>query len=248
MRKKKSSYSIVKEKYGFTSNQQLENFLFRTFLVFKLDSTIGSCGVIPLVPDIISDTFKSTCMQHTIDLDCIYTYKALRIIEDLLSKRSFRAYQMAEELNCGVLAVRVLEKLSDTYLSSQWFSNYCSSHGIKIVNPQTLQNIRRKNCHSRVMERFYAMIKNIVHDNQLLIYNVDETSCYSNRKGKIIIPEGKYMPFVGEDQAIGHITAVLCCNTMGEALKPLLILPTLINLPPELKDLQSQCIFTSSPS
>ena len=92
------------------------------------------------------------------------------------------------------------------------------------------------------------MIKNIVHDNQLLIYNVDETSCCSNRKGKIIIPEGKYMPFVGEDQAIGHITAVLCCNAMGEALKPLLILPTLINLPPELKDLQSQCIFTSSPS
>ena len=57
--KKKSSYSIVKEKYVFTSNQQLENFLFRTFLVFKLDSTIGSCG---------------PYMLHTFILDCIYIF------------------------------------------------------------------------------------------------------------------------------------------------------------------------------
>lgn len=95
---------------------------------------------------------------------------------------------------------------------------------------------------------FFSMIKNIVYENQHLIYNVDETSCCTNKKGKIIIPEGRYMPFVGDNQAIGHITAVLCCNAAGEALRPLIILPTLINLQPELKDLQNQCIFASSSS
>lgn len=179
--KKKKPYSYIRERFGFTSNQQLENFLFRTFLGFRLDTITGSCGPIPLVPDIITDHFVATCQQNTIELDCIYTYKALRILEDLLSERSFRAYKLADELNCGILGLKIIEKLEDTYLSSQWFSNYCSSHGIRIVNPQTLQNIRKKFCHSRVMERFYTMIKNIVHENQHLIYNVDETSCVCNR-------------------------------------------------------------------
>lgn len=55
------------------------------------------------------------------------------------------------------------------------------------------------------------------------------------------------MPFVGEDQAIGHIRAVLYCNAAEEALKPLIILPNIVNLPPELKDLQFQYAFTSMP-
>ena len=87
-----------------------------------------------------------------------------------------------------------------------------------------------------------------MHDNPHLIYNVDETSCCCNKKGKIVIPEGKYFPFVGDEQAIGHITAVFCVNAVGEAIKPLLILPSLLNLPSELKDFQTQCIFSSSPS
>ena len=141
-----------------------------------------------------------------------------------------------------------MERLEETYLSSQWFNKYCSNHGLKIVNPQTLQDIRRKFCHSRVMEKFYSMLKSTLHDNYHLIYNVDETSCCCNKKGKIVIPEGKYLPFVGEDQALGHITAVLCCNAAGETLMPLIILPSLLNLPPELNEFQSQCIFTSTPS
>lgn len=45
----------------------------------------------------------------------------------------------------------------------------------------------------------------------------------------------------------GRITAVFACNVAGEALRPL-ILPALLNLPEELKELQAQCIFCSSPS
>ena len=44
------------------------------------------------------------------------------------------------------------------------------------------------------------------------------------------------------------MTAVLAANAADEALKPFIILPTLVNLPEELKELQPQYIFYSSPS
>ena len=84
------------------------------------------------------------------------------------------------------------------------------------------------------MEKFYSMLKSTLHDNYHLIYNVDETSCFCDKKSKIVIHKGKYLPFVGEDQALGHITAVLCCNAAGETLMSLMILPSLLNLLPEL--------------
>ena len=89
------SYRKLVEKFGFTSCKTLENFLFRAILGFKLDTIEGIAGPIPLVPDIITSAFVQKCMLQTIDLNCIYTHKALRILEDLLSERTLRAYQLA---------------------------------------------------------------------------------------------------------------------------------------------------------
>lgn len=91
------------------------------------------------------------------------------------------------------------------------------------------------------------MLRGIIHKNEYLIYNVDETSVCANRKGKLVVLEGK-TGFESEEQLFGHITAVLTCNAAGESLRPLLILPSLLNRPNELKDLQPQCLFCSSPT
>lgn len=48
--------------------------------------------------------------------------------------------------------------------------------------------------------------------------------------------------FIEEEQAIGHITAVLYCNAAGETLRPFIILQAILNLPKELHDLKLQYI------
>ena len=87
------------------------------------------------------------------------------------------------------------------------------------------------------------MVKGLIHDTQALIYNMDETSVCAKAKGKIIVPKGKH-PYVAEYKLIGHMTACLTCNAAGEALRPLIILPTLVNLPAELKDLEPQWMMS----
>ncbi len=213
------SYRKIVKKYGFTSCQTLENFLYRTILGFKLNTIEGISGSIPLVPDIITSTFVHECMLQVIDLNCIYTHKALRILEDLLSERTFRAYQIAIQIKCPTLSCNAIERLNDTCLTSQRFSNYCSDNGLTIVNAQTLNSLRRKYCHTRVIEKFLKC--DMLHNNDYLVYNVDETSVTTNKKGKLVVPEGK-TALVSEEQMFGHITVVLACNTAGEALRPLM--------------------------
>lgn len=88
------------------------------------------------------------------------------------------------------------------------------------------------------MENFYSLVKILIHDTRALIYNVDETSVCANAKGKLVVPNGKH-PYVKEDKLSGHATVAFTCNAAGEGLKPFIILPTLVNLPVELKELQT---------
>ena len=48
------TYIEIVPKYFFTSSQQLENFLYRTILGFRLEKIECNAGLIPLVPDILS--------------------------------------------------------------------------------------------------------------------------------------------------------------------------------------------------
>lgn len=167
--KKILSYRQIVPKYQFTSGQQLEGFLYRTILGFRLDKIECEAGPIPLVPDILDKAFVDTCLQHAIELNCIYMHKALIILEDLLAERAFRSYQLANELNCPSLACYSIERLHDTYLSSQWFNSYCKKLDINIVNAQKREDLRRKYCTTRVMENFYALVKGLIHDTQALL-------------------------------------------------------------------------------
>ena len=245
--KKVNSYKFIVDKYKFTSNQQLENFLFRTILGYRLDIKDSPPGALPYIPQILNQPFVDICMQHAVSLDCVYTHKAVSILEDLLCQRILRAYLIATELKCLSLASKILERFEEISITSEWFSKYCEALKLRLVNAQSLQELRRKFCHSRVVKNFYEMLKKTLHQIPHLLYNLDETYCCTNKNGKIVVPEGRY-PFIGEEQNFGHITAALTCNAAGESLNPFLILPTLMNLPKELIELQSQCIFASSPT
>lgn len=68
------------------------------------------------------------------------------------------------------------------------------------------------------MQNFYNMLSSIIHKNEYLIYNVDETSVGTYKKGKLFVPGGK-TSFISEEHLFGYMTAVLTCNAAGESIR-----------------------------
>lgn len=120
-KKVKNSYNTVSDEFKFTNHSHLKCFLLRSFLGFKLTEITLQSGPIPLVPDILIKPFTDESSANADDLNCLYTHKAVRILENLLSDRAILAYQMAIECNCPIIAMDILERYQNSTLSSQWF-------------------------------------------------------------------------------------------------------------------------------
>ncbi len=242
-----TTYRTIVRRFGFSSEQQLSSFLYRTILGFRLEGQISPSGAIPIIADILIEPFKKICLEQAEDLNALSTSKAFYILEDLLSNQAAKSYLLAQELNCPRLGEEALERYEKTLLSSAWFNEFCAAHGLRLMNPQNLEKLRQKYCNKDAITKFYEMLARVIHQCQYLLYNMDETSCCTNKKGKIVVPEGKF-PVVSEERYAGHITCICTCNAAGEALQPFIILPMLMKLPEELNDLQNQCYFVTTPS
>ena len=60
---------------------------------------------------------------------------------------------------------------------------------LRLANAQNLQELKRKNCHSRVIRNFYEMLKKPLHQIPHFLYHLDEMYCCTNKNKVIVVPE-----------------------------------------------------------
>ena len=223
--KKDHTYTELMQQYGFSSRTTLRHFLERTILGFRLyDIGLVKSGPIPLVPDIVTEEFKTLCINNAKELNCLYTYKAISYLEQALSERLLRVYEICMDLTLPFIYDNIETRFHDTEFTNQWFNHYCDKLGFKLLNSQNLQHLRRKFCHTNVMVQFYAMLQNTIHQVPELLFNADETSFSSNKKGKLVVPDNT-SPLVDDEELVyGHITTVCTCRASGHAFQPFIIL------------------------
>lgn len=80
----------------------------------------------------------------------------------------------------------------------------------------------------------FERLQKTIHQYFNLIYNIDETFCFTDIREKLVAPETQFR-YVPEEKSVGHIRAVCGYNAAGEVLKPFIILPILQNLLMKLK-------------
>lgn len=241
------TYRETTAQFSITSSQKLKNFLLRSVMGFTIDAAGLKGGPIPLIPDTVTKTFIEICNQRAVELNCLYTHKAVAYLEQAIAERIMRTYELCSILNCPTVCEQALDKFADTVLSPQWFNHYCKDNSIMLLNSQNLESTRRKYCHANVMAQFWAMLQTTIHQIPELLFNADETSFCANKKGKVVVPEGKF-PLVEQEVRMGHITTVCTTSASGMAFRPFIILPILANLPVELRDFTLDATFATSPS
>ena len=56
-----------------------------------------------------------------------------------------------------------------------------------------------------------------------------------NQNRKFVVPNGSPKPVAADDSELPHITAMCCCNVVGNKMPLFIVLPNLKNLPSDLK-------------
>ena len=94
------------------------------------------------------------------------------ILDELLAERTIRSYQLVTELRCPSIISDVFTRYEETMLTSQWFNEFCAEQGLRLLNPQSLEQLRSKFCNINELTKFYDMLRSTIHKYTHLFYNI----------------------------------------------------------------------------
>ena len=177
-------------------------------------------------------------------LDCCPTDFVLNRAHELKMQRANSAVYILQLLRCPELAQNV--DLGPLPPSKQWLLEFCHRHNLQIKCCEKLDAVRRRCCDRRRISAWFQTYGNILQQYpQECIINMDETGISTNRRFRVVIPEGSF-PVTPECRREIHITGICAFSATGKLFRPGVIIPSMQNLPPELASLTSECdIYTS---
>ena len=180
------------------------------------------------------------------ELACSPTTYVLSYAHELIIERHIQAKQFLHRLQCHRLANDI--DLAPFPPSRAWLGRFCEENGLTIKYCERLEDVRRKTCDRRkIAEWFNRNQRILLSYDPRLILNMDETGITTNRKFKVVVPQGLY-PVVPQERQEIHITGVVTFSACGHPFRPMLILPRIQNLPSELQCFSNDAHFFATNS
>lgn len=76
--------------------------------------------------------FIAHCIANVNDFNCIFTHKALYILEEKLADRAFSGYSLTIDMQFPIISKKIVDLIQGTTMSSPWFNNYCKKYGLNL--------------------------------------------------------------------------------------------------------------------
>ena len=177
-------------------------------------------------------------------LDSCPTDFVLNRAHELKMQRANSAVCILHQLRCPELAARI--DLAPFPPSKQWLLQFCAQNNLRIKCCEKLDAIRRRCCdRGRISAWFQAYGEILQQYPPEMIVNMDESGISTNRRFKVVIPDG-YFPVTPECRREIHITGICTFSATGKLFRPGIILPAMRSLPTELMGFTGDCdIYTS---
>ena len=171
----------------------------------------------------------------------------LNFAHQLRINRMESAVQFLHTLGCDRLATTIDTDVPPP--TRQWLCEFCENRHLNIRCCQRLEGIRRKACDRVRVWRWFQQNAGIInmYDPELIL-NMDETGLSTNRRFKVVVPEGAAPIIPGSRMQEVHITAMVTVSAKGKIFRPGIILANLKNLPEELNEHVHDFDFYSSRS
>lgn len=180
-------------------------------------------------------------------LDCCPTHFVLNFAHQLKIDRVSKAFTFLHHLGCDRLA-NALE-LDVEPPNRAWLTSFAESHNLRIRAPQTVEAIRRKVCDKRRITDWFTRFGPLIQAYDAdMILNMDETGLSTNRKFRVVVPDGVFPVVPGGKAKEVHLTGVVTISATGKVFTPGVILPSLKKLPQELQKFATEANFLQSRS
>ena len=224
------SWSDAMRTYDIRSKSTLEVVIMRTALGYRWVPGHPS-GPLPYLNQTASDRLVSLLEKASKENNCIRTCDALELALTLKREMAMHAREALMARGFKVLAAKVPEPVE--LPSRSWLNSFCHSYGLSIVVGDQMDRARCLSCeHSRITCFFWKWIHVFNRDSRL-IFGADETNMTPGGQFKVIAAEDR-KGYTGDDEEIGHLSAMCAHGASGVSLPPFIILPKLSKLPEEL--------------
>lgn len=179
------------------------------------------------------------------DLSSLPKWVVLNLAHERKIQRVHTARAALHKLGCPVIAGGIEDPDEP---DETWLKDFAKRNDLRIKNGEQIEDIRRTTCdRERVAEWFRRFAQKLQLYHPSMIFNMDETGISSNRKYKVVVPQGRSGIVAGGGKH-QHITGIVCYNRSGNHPKPGIILSQLKNLPGELQQFTDNADFYSSPT
>lgn len=170
----------------------------------------------------------------------------LNYAQKLRTKRMKKAFIFLQQLSCHNLAENLT--ICAPPPSRAWLGCFCERFRLRIKWAEKLDGVRRRICDKKKIQEWFLQFSQILqrYDSELIL-NMDETGVSTNRRYKVVVPEGSFSVVPNEKREI-HLTCIVTFSATGKVFKPGVILPNLRKLPPDLEEFREDADFYASKS
>ena len=230
----------------------ISTILKRSALGFPWTASESKGGAYPyLCPHDLKYLKELATQLCTNDEGCLDPYEFLDMARDIKITRINKASQFLIRCKCTNLLKNIV--VDETLEPSRaWINSILEELELSLEKPVYIDSIRIDSASLQRLVHFYTTFENTIRAcPPQLLFGGDETMLSTTYRGKVLVSVGEpHQLLVKKAFKIPHITSMCVHTVTGVAVTPFLILPSLRNLPDELKEFRDSgtAWFASSPS
>lgn len=238
------SWKRIQNKYNIKSPNTVQRCILRTAGGYRWNHG-NEVGRKRIISDADEKKFVDLLIERATDGNCVPTYEAIVIARNLMEGRLMRAEYLLNKFHCPKLLAKF--EVYDSIFDIHHLTSICDQYNLRLSNPQTIEELRKKYCEYNDINNFYDFIAPHATTPPHLTFNADETTVVSHSNSKVITLRGK-LPLKPDKKFNLHMTAMCCFNAIGAKVPLFIILKNLQSLPQELKNLNIPVYYAASRS
>lgn len=145
-----------------------------------------------------------------------------------LKERLANANSFLIRINCFGIIEEIDEQIGDLEGTRTWIYDHIEELNAQLSTPRNIVLNRLIACTpDKIFNYTLLLFPVLEHINPCLRFCRDETMLQPNVQKKVLIPIGQARPIVPDEVPFPRITAMCCCNVLGQKMPLYIILPKL---------------------